>query len=107
MGADRAPSAGAKAPRQTALCAASRSCRSAALSVAHGLTVASAAARFSKPLDGAALLLRLAGGGGVANHQRLAAAAGARTGGTRSQSVGRRDRQPVGQDDRKRRPARV
>ena len=52
---------------------------SAALSVAHSLALASAAARFSEPLDGAALLLRLAGCGAVENHQFPVAATSPRT----------------------------
>jgi transposase len=41
---------------------------------AHRLALAPAAARFSEPLDGAVLLLRLAGGRALANHQFPAAA---------------------------------
>src|SRR5215472_14952394 len=107
MGADRAASAGSQAVGKAALCAAACGCGGAALSAAYRLALAFAAARVSKPLDGAALLLRLAGGGPVADDQFSAAATSARTGRARGQSVGWGDRQPVCQDHGKRRPARV
>src|SRR5271170_453688 len=106
MGPDRAVFAGGETAGKAARGGAACGGGSAALSVAHSLALASAAARFSEPLDGAALLLRLAGGGAVENHQFPAAATSPRTGRTRGQSLGRGDRQPIRQDHGKRRPAR-
>src|SRR5262249_30182208 len=106
MGADRAEFASAKW-LGTALRAAAWGCGGAGLSAAHRLALAAAAARLSEPLDGAALLLHLAGGGAVGDDQFPAAATSTRTSRARGQSVGRGDRQPIHQNHRKRRPARV
>src|SRR5215472_16511503 len=106
MGVDRTAFAGGQTAGKAALCATARSCRSVALSSAHCRALAFVATRFSEPFDGATLLLRLAGGGAVADDQFLAAAASPRTGRTRGQSVGRGDRQPIRQDHRKRRSTR-
>src|SRR5215472_3195744 len=107
MGADRATFAGDQATWTATPGAVAGDCRSAALSVANRLALAIAAARFPEALDGAALLLRLAGCGPVGDDQFPAASTSARAGWARRQPLGRGDRQPIGQDDGKRRPARV
>jgi hypothetical protein len=73
------------------------------------LALAPAAARFSEPLDGPALFLRVAGRGAVGNHQFSAPATSPRAGRTRSQPIARGDRQPIRQDHAKRclMPARI
>ena len=69
MGADRAASAGGEAAGSAAAGVVARCCGSDAVSVAHRRAVAAAAARFSHPLDGAALFLCVARRGGVENRQ--------------------------------------
>src|SRR6476620_8233256 len=69
MGADRAPYAGAESLGTAANRSASGCCRRPALHFADGVSMASATARFSEAVDGAALLLRVAGRGAVGNVQ--------------------------------------
>src|SRR5690242_19051368 len=73
-------------------------CREPALHPENGLSLASVAARFSKPLVGAALLLCLANRWTMGTDQFRPAPAGPRTGWPRGEPLGRGDRQPVGQD---------
>ena len=71
------------------------------------LSVASAAEGVSATLDRTAVFLCLAGRRHMAADQSPSADGGAPGRGARGQSLGRGDRQPVGEDHRKRRPARV
>ena len=78
-----------------------------ALRADDGLPVAPAAQGLPALHHGAAVLLRLARRRDLAADQPSSAAGGARGDGPRGQPVGRGDRQPVGQDDRGRRAARL
>src|SRR6185436_11342987 len=71
MGADRAPYAGAESLGTAANRSASGCCRRPALHFADGVSMASATARFSEAVDGAALLLRVAGRRAVGKGQFL------------------------------------
>ncbi len=105
MGADRAPHAGAEGSGAAANSAAAGCCGCIALHFADGLSVASAAARFSEPLDRAALFLHVADGRSMGTDQFPAGPAFPGTGRPRGQPLGWRDRQPIGQNHGKWWPA--
>jgi hypothetical protein len=90
MGIDRAALASAEGAGPAANSSASRCGGGPALHFADVVSVASAAARLSKPLDGAALLLRMAGGRAVVKGQFFAGPNCSRAGWPRSQPFRRR-----------------
>ena len=98
----RAPAVGAAASD-----GAARGGRGYLLHRGDGLPVADAAEGVPTLFDSAAILVPLARHRHLGADQSYAADAGARGGGTRSRPVGRGDRQPIGQDHRGGRPARV
>src|SRR5712691_9687974 len=79
----------------------------AVLPGAERLSVAAAAEGLSALHDGATLFLSVARPRPVAADQPRAGDGGARAGRPRGEPLGRRDRQPVGEDDGSRRPTRV
>src|ERR1700730_5256483 len=105
MGADFAASAGAEDPGTAANSSTSGGCRRSALHFADGVSVASAAARFSEAVDRAALFLCVAGGWAVGKGQFPVGPTGSGAGWPRSQPLGRGDRQSIGQHYGKRRSA--
>src|SRR5690349_23426796 len=80
MGHARAVYAGREAAGAAPQSGSAGGCRGPALHLENGLPVASVAARFSQPLDGAALLLCVANRWAVGTDQFRPATAGPRTG---------------------------
>ena len=104
---DRAADAGAIADRAPAHDRAARGRERDPVHGVDGLSVAAIAKGFSAVFDRAGLFLRLVAQRPVHEHQSSAGDGGAREGGARGEPDRRRDRQPIGEDDGKRRSTRL
>ncbi len=106
MGADRAHMPAPKGPGRPRI-APLRGVVDALLYICARLVRGAAAARFSEPLDSAALFLHVVDRRSVGTGQFPAGPAFSGTGRPRGQPLGWRDRQPVGQNHRKFPPSHV